>query len=78
MKILLLGANGSLGKQFQILFKSKKVSFLKVTRKNFNFKGNYKDIKKIIKLYSPNFIINCSDSFWTIQIFLEFRKENFV
>lgn len=59
MKILLLGANGSLGKQFQILFKSKKVSFFKVTRKNFNFKGNYKDIKKIIKFYSPNLIINC-------------------
>ena len=25
MKILLLGANGCLGKQFQILFKSKKI-----------------------------------------------------
>tara|TARA_A100001234_G_C12600904_1_gene375018 strand:+ start:319 stop:1164 length:846 start_codon:yes stop_codon:yes gene_type:complete len=59
MKILLLGANGALGRQFQILFKSKKLNFFSVTRENFNFKGNYKDIKKIIELYKPNFIINC-------------------
>ena len=59
MKIFLLGANGALGRQFQILFKSKKLNFFSVTRENFNFKGNYKDIKKIIELYKPNFIINC-------------------
>ena len=59
MKIILLGAKGSLGREFSTLFKSKKIKFLPVTRKNFNFKGNYKDIKKIIDSYNPNFIINC-------------------
>tara|TARA_B100002019_G_scaffold293389_1_gene320679 strand:+ start:14923 stop:15768 length:846 start_codon:yes stop_codon:yes gene_type:complete len=59
MKILLLGANGCLGKQFQVLFKSKKIKFFPITRKNFNFKGNYSDLNKIVELYKPNFIINC-------------------
>ena len=59
MKILLLGANGCLAKQFQILFKSKKIKFFPVSRNNFNFKGDYSDIKNIIELFNPNFIINC-------------------
>ncbi len=59
MKILLLGANGSLGKQFKILFKSKNVKFYAATRKNFNSNGDYKDLKKIIELFKPNLIINC-------------------
>jgi dTDP-4-dehydrorhamnose reductase len=59
MKILLLGANGSLGKQFSILFKSKKMKFYSITRKNFNYMGNYRDIKKIINSFKPDFIINC-------------------
>ena len=59
MKILLLGANGSLGKQFKILFKSKNIEFYAVTRKHFNSKSDYEDLKKIIELFKPNFIINC-------------------
>ena len=59
MKILLLGANGSLGKQFSILFRSQKIKSYSITRKNFNIQGNYKDIEKIINSFKPHFIINC-------------------
>ena len=59
MKILLLGAKGSLGRQFVRLFKKKKIKFYPLTRKEVNFLGNLNDLKNIINNYSPNFIINC-------------------
>ena len=59
MKILLLGENGSLGQQFKILFKSKKINFIGTSRKKLNLKFNYKNLKSIIYRTKPNIIINC-------------------
>ena len=59
MKILLLGENGSLGQQFKILFKSKKINFIGTSRKKLNLKFNYKNLKSIIYRTKPDIIINC-------------------
>ncbi len=59
MRIILFSENGSLSKQFSLFFKSKKIKFYNVSRKNFNFNGNYKILKKKIDKFKPDFLINC-------------------
>ena len=59
MKILLLGENGSLGRQFTKLFKKKKIKFDAVSRKKQKVKFTYNTLKKIVNKSKPNLIINC-------------------
>lgn len=56
MNILIFGSNGQLGSEL-----SKKLDAISISRKN-NKKFNYLnliELKKILKFYSPNIIINC-------------------
>jgi dTDP-4-dehydrorhamnose reductase len=59
MKILLLGENGSLGREFKKFFKDKKVKFYGLSRKKNKIKFTHNNLKKIIEKISPDIILNC-------------------
>ena len=59
MKILLLGENGSLGKEFVNLFKKKKIKFDAISRKKQKKRFTYQFFKKIIEKSKPDLILNC-------------------
>ncbi len=60
MKILLLGENGSLGREFKKLFEDKNVKFYGLSRKKNKIKFTYNNLKKVIEKISPDIILNCT------------------
>lgn len=58
-KILILGANGSLGRQFVTTLNEKRFKLIKFTRKNFNLNGKLEEIEHILKNKQVSFVINC-------------------
>ncbi len=59
MKILLLGENGSLGRQFKNLFRDKKINFNGISRKKNKIKFTHRNLKKIVDKTKPDIILNC-------------------
>ena len=60
MKILLLGENGSLGREFKKLFEDKNIKFYGLSRKKNKIKFTYNNLKKVIEKISPDIILNCT------------------
>ena len=60
MKILLVGENGSLGREFKKLFEDKNIKFYGLSRKKNKIKFTYNNLKKVIEKISPDIILNCT------------------
>ena len=56
INVLIFGSNGQLGSQFK---STKKINFIKLNKKKCDI-NNYNTLKKTIKKFNPNFIINCA------------------
>lgn len=59
MKILLTGAQGQLGRDFQKLFQKNGIDFLATDIKELDI-SNLASVKECIKTYSPTAVINCA------------------